>query len=197
MQVKNPPPLTLFENEKLSSLLRAYLELNQLKQLYRQGWLQRGLPAERCESVAEHSFGVAALALLVADALFPGFDRERLLRMALLHDFGEIHAGDLTPADGVPTEEKRRRERASVERVLAELPAGDEYVALWREYEEGASAEARLLRQLDRLEMGLQALVYEGQGEADMAEFHATIDAADWWPELRAVIDELAGLRRG
>lgn len=196
MQIKNSPPLTLFPEQRLSSLIRLYLEANQLKQLYRQGWLQRGVPAERCESVAEHSFGVATLALFVADALFPQLDRQRLLRMALLHDFGEIHAGDLTPADGVSSAEKRRRETASVERVLAGLPGGAEYVALWREYEEGVSAEARLLRLLDRLEMGLQALIYERQGSADLSEFHATVDAADWPPELRDVLGELAGLRR-
>ena len=137
------------------------------------------------------------MALFVADALFPDLDRDRLLRMALLHDFGEIHAGDLTPADGVPAGEKRRREAASVEQVLAALPAGEEYVALWREYEEGATAEARLLRQLDRLEMGLQALIYERQGLADLSEFHETVDAAAWPPQLRDLLDELAGLRRG
>jgi len=197
MRSKADPPSSCFEGQPLSSLIRVYVELNQLKQLYRQGWLQRGVPAERCESVAEHSLGVAALALFVADALFPDLDRDRLLRMALLHDFGEIHAGDLTPADGVPPGEKRRREAASVEQVLAELPAGEEYVALWREYEEGATAEARLLRQLDRLEMGLQALIYERQGLADLSEFHETVDAAAWPPELHDLLDELAGLRRG
>ena len=128
MHSKSDPPLELFAGTRLPDLLRVYLEFNRLKQLYRKGWLERGLAPERCESVAEHSFAVALLALLLADACHPALDRDRLLRMALLHDFGEIHAGDLTPGDGVPKAEKRRREAASVARVLGTLPGGEVYL---------------------------------------------------------------------
>jgi len=191
VRVKAEAPRTRFRRSPISALAKAYLELNHLKQLYRQGWLQRGVPAERCESVAEHTFGVAALALLLAQACFPALDRDRLLRMAVLHEFGEIRAGDLTPQDGVPAEEKRRREAASVGEVLADLPGGDELIRLWEEYASGATPEARFLREVDRLEMGLQAVVYESQGLADLAEFHETVDRALSTPELRALFREL------
>ncbi len=52
-------------------LIQAYFELNHLKQLYRQGWLRVGIPPERCESVAEHSLGVALLCLFIADCVVP------------------------------------------------------------------------------------------------------------------------------
>jgi putative hydrolase of HD superfamily len=184
-----------FGGKRLAPLLRVYLELNQLKQLYRQGWLNRGVPAERCESVAEHAFGVATLALMLADEHRPKLDRDKLLRMALLHEFGEIDAGDLTPGDGVPLDEKHRREAESVIRVLGELPNGRTYIELWREYAEGSSAEARFLREVDRLEMGLQALVYEHQGLAELDEFFDSVDRAVTLPELRAMFDELQELR--
>lgn len=49
-----------------TALVQAYRHANQLKRLYRQGWLQHGVPPERCESVAAHTFGVALLALWIA-----------------------------------------------------------------------------------------------------------------------------------
>lgn len=195
MKIKGFRPVDSFTGRPLPSFLKVYLELNHLKQLYRQGWLRRGVPAGRCESVAEHCFGVAMLALLLADAHFPDLDRDKLLRMALLHEFGEIYAGDLTPGDGVPVDEKHRREMDSVNRVLGGLPEGRQYIESWREYAEGKSAEARFLREVDRLEMGLQALVYERQGLAELSEFFESVDQAVSLPELRELVDTLRDLR--
>ena len=181
----------------MPSLIRSYFQWCHLKQLFRQGWLRRGVPARQCESVAEHAFAVAVLALFLVDAHFPDLDRDRVLRMALLHDFGEIYAGDLTPGDAVPPEEKHQREANAVAKVLGKLPNGAEYVALWQEYEAGATPEARFVWQVDRLEMGLQASVYERQGPADLSEFYASAGEALSTPELRAVLDEAVELRRG
>jgi putative hydrolase of HD superfamily len=197
VHVKAALPLTLFCGEQLSSLVEAYLEFVHLKQLYRQGWLRRGIPERQCESVAEHAFAVAVLALFLVDAHYPDLDRDKVLRMALLHDFGEIYAGDLTPADAVPPEEKHRREADAVAKVLGKLPKGAEYVALWQEYEARATPEAQLVWQVDRLEMGLQASVYERQGPADLSEFYGSAREALSMPELRAVLDEAEALRRG
>ena len=189
-------PSILFTGKGLSPVLEAYLELNHLKQTYRQGWLRGGVPPERCESVAEHSFAVALLALLIADAHFSELDRDRVVRLALVHDLGEVYAGDLTPHDGVSAEEKHCREDRSIRQIADKLPHGDEYVALWQEYEEQATREARLVRQIDRLEMGLQALVYERQGLADLSEFFDTVDRALSIPELCTVWGEAKSLEQ-
>jgi putative hydrolase of HD superfamily len=192
---KAPLPTEGLDAGRLSPALRACLELIHLKQIYRRGWLLRGLPPGRCESVAEHGLGVALLALLLGDAAGDGVDRERLVSMALVHDLGEVHAGDLTPADGVAEEEKHAREEASLGRVLEGVPGAERWLALWRDYAEGRSPEARLLRQLDRLEMGLQALVHERRGELDGGEFLASADAALEAPPLRSLFRELLALR--
>ena len=174
MDVKAENPVSLLGGKDTPPLARAYFELCQLKQLYRQGWLRRGVPHERCESVAEHSFGVAALALWLAEAYFPELDSGKLLRMALLHDFGEVYAGDIIPEDGVTQQDKSQREAASVAQVLGKLPGGQGYVELWEEFERGDTPEARFVRQVDRLEMGLQAGVYQAQGFERMGEFLAS-----------------------
>src|SRR5690348_13744898 len=74
------------------ALLTLYSQVAALKLLPRTGWLQRGVAS--AESVAEHTFGVAVLALLVGDTL-AGVDRGKLLEIALLHDIAEALLTDL------------------------------------------------------------------------------------------------------
>lgn len=195
MRIKAPLPLSALGGYSLSPLLEAYFEINHLKQLYRQGWLRHGVPAERCESVAEHVFGMALLAWWVADTSFPSLDRDKVIRMVLVHEIGEVYTGDLIPSDGVPPEEKHRLEREAVWKVVGKLPHGAEYLALWEEFEETQSPEARLVRQLDRLEMAFQASVYEHSGMGDLGEFFATTDQALVDEILRGVLAELEDLR--
>ena len=185
----------MVRGKKTSPLVAVYYELVRLKQLCRRGWLRRGIPKERCESVAEHSFGVALLAYLVAEEHFPELDLSKVLRLALLHDLGEIDAGDLTPADNVGPREKHRRERQSVVRVLGQMPQGAQYIALWEEYERQESPEARFVRQIDRLEMALQASAYEHREAVDLAEFYASAASSQTAAPLRRLLAELEDLR--
>jgi putative hydrolase of HD superfamily len=195
MKIKAPLPLAQLQGKQVLPLIEAYFEFNHLKQLYRQGWLLRGVPPERCESVADHSFGVALLALLLAETYFPDLDPGKVIRLALLHDFGEIYAGDITPFDGIDQAEKVRREQAGAAQVLAKLPQGERYLALWEEYEQQHSPEARFVRQIDRLEMALQASVYEHQGLGDLSEFFDYVRSFLSESELQGILRELEGLR--
>lgn len=153
-------------------VLRVYLRSLSLKRLFRQGWLKRGLPEGTCESVADHSFGTALLALLIAGRPpFEKVERERAALMALVHELCEVYAGDITPSDGVAGEEKKKLERASLSLVLEDCPEADFLAELWEDFEEEESPEARLVKQLDRLEMGIQAAVYRAEGAGSMEEF--------------------------
>lgn len=140
-----------------------------LKHLDRAGWLRVGV--DRPESVASHSYGVALAALLRAG---PEHDLGRLLAMALLHDLAEVEVGDLTPYDGVPREEKRRREARALDRLLAHRP---ELRAIVDELDRGESPEARLIHDLDKLDMDLTAEVYAARGH-ETSEFRASAAAA-------------------
>jgi putative hydrolase of HD superfamily len=193
MATKAENPNELLKDKDVSPILRLYFNLAHLKQVYRKGWLERGIPASRCESVAEHSYGVVMLALFLAD-WFPELDRLRVLQLALLHDFGEIHAGDITPADKVTREEKLRREADSFSRVLRDWPQGEGYLALFQEYERGESKEARFVRQLEKLEMALQAAVYQYQGLASLGEFLNSADEAIDDARLRKILEDLRRL---
>ncbi len=190
MEPKASTPLDLFVDAALVPVARAYAQVNHLIQLYRQGWLRRGIARERCESVADHSAGVGWLTLLLAGEI-PGLDSDRALRMALIHDMGEAHAGDITPADNVPEETKHAQERAGLARVLAGVRGGDEWMSLWEEYEAGATLEARFVRQVDRLEMGLHAAIYGVQGLVDSTDFVASARAVVEIGPIRDCLESL------
>jgi putative hydrolase of HD superfamily len=195
MQLKASLPLVHLENKSTLPLIELYFEFAHLKQLYRQGWLKRGAPPAQCESVAEHTLGVAVLAMVLADSYFPALDRLKVMRMALLHDFGEIYAGDILPSDPMSRAEKKALEMEAVRQVLGKLPQGEQYIALWEEYERQESAEARWVKQMDRLEMVLQASVYEQQGLGDMSEFFESVEPFLTEPELRTILQALKALR--
>jgi putative hydrolase of HD superfamily len=195
MQQKAPLPLPLLAGQPVSPLIEVYFEIVQLKQLYRQGWLRQGVPPERCESVAEHSFGVAMLAMFIAGAWFPELDGAKVLRLALLHDLGEVYAGDIVPDAGIDRAEKTRREQAAVSVVLGKLPGGERWLELWNEYEEQDTPVARFVRQMDRLEMALQATVYQRQKLVDAAGFLEYVAPVLAGEPMAGLLAELVALR--
>jgi len=119
--------------------------------------------------------------------------------MALLHDLPESVVTDLPSkaVDLIGRATKRRAERDAWDRLL---PAGsvlDEWRASWDEYENGVSAEARLVRAADKLELLLQAFEYERAGARNLNDFW---DGEDWQDSdadvLRAIATELRRRRK-
>jgi putative hydrolase of HD superfamily len=149
-----------------------------LKHTDRAGWLRVGIDPP--ESVAAHSWGMALLALAVCPA---HLDRERVLALCILHDVAEAIIGDITPHDGVSRQEKRDRERSAAATLLGPHP---ELWGLWEDYEQQRTDEAKLVKQLDRLDMGLQAQLYAAL--ADTAEFTTSALRGTDDPTLRALL---------
>ncbi|HCE17261.1 MAG TPA: phosphodiesterase [Anaerolinea thermolimosa] len=196
MEEKFPLDVSLVEELANQPLLAAYLEMNHLKRLFRQGWLQAGVPREYCESVAEHVFGMTLLAWMVVESgLVADVNRDRVMQMTLVHEIGEIYTGDITPGDGVAVDEKHHREREGALQVTNRLPNGAEWMALWEEFEAGETNEARLVRQLDRLEMALQAWVYEKQLGMNLEGFFQSAERAVNNPELKDMLKIIGNLR--
>jgi len=194
METKRAQAIKHLEGRQSLPIIEVFYEFNHLKSLYRQGWLRVGIPREHCETVAEHTLGVTLLALFLADEYFPELDKWKLMLMGLLHDFGEIYAGDIVPGK-MTLEDKHRLERKSVEQVFARLPKGNDYLAVWEEFEAGQTAEARFMKEIDRLEMGLQASVYEHEKLGDLSVFFDSTDRALKTGRLRDILDALRRLR--
>ncbi len=190
MEIKRPLDEALLTAVAGEPLLSAYVEINHLKQLFRQGWLRVGVPRAVCESVAEHTFAMTILAWMAIDSgLVQGVDRDRVLRMILVHEMGEVYAGDLTPSHRVAAEEKQRQERESIQRIAERVPSGKEWLTLWEEFEAGESAEAQLVRQLDRLEMAFQAMVYQHGTNENLDAFMQSARQVMKTPALARLLD--------
>ncbi|NWX58867.1 HDDC2 protein, partial [Promerops cafer] len=132
--------------------------LGQLKRVPRTGWVYRNV--ENPESVSDHMYRMAMMALVTEDK---SLNKDRCIRLALVHDMAECIVGDIAPADNIPKEEKHRREETAMQR-LTQLLSEDlrkEIYELWEEYENQSTAEAKFVKQLDQCEMILQAFEYE------------------------------------
>ena len=164
----------------------ALVEVLALKALARSGWVRRGIPSP--ESVAAHSWGVAWLVLVL---LPDGLDLQRALSYAVLHDLAEVRTGDLTPHDGVGPEEKAAREHRAMASLVGSLPRGASLLATWEAYEAQTDPESRFVRQLDRLDMALQAAAYARQGHRGLGEFLDSAARVIVDPALRPLLDAL------
>ncbi|XP_077601170.1 5'-deoxynucleotidase HDDC2 isoform X2 [Stigmatopora nigra] len=139
-------------------MLQFFKLIGQLKRVPRTGWVYKDVKDP--ESVSDHMYRMALMSLLIKD---PTVDKDKCIKLALVHDMAECIVGDLTPSDNVSKEEKHRREEAAMQQLKSLIPEslGKEIFALWEEYEHRISAEAKLVKEFDRLEMILQAHEYE------------------------------------
>lgn len=139
---------------RLDSQLLFILELDRLKSVMRR---TRLLSGDRYENSAEHSWHLAMMALVLHEHANRPSDRPldllRVLKMLLVHDIVEIDAGDTFAYDKAGHASKVEREQGAAERIFGLLPDDQEQEmrALWDEFEERATSEARFAAALDRL----------------------------------------------
>ncbi|KAJ7065304.1 HD domain-containing protein [Mycena amicta] len=134
--------------------------LEQLKTQKRTGWVENNIPNP--ESISDHMYRMAMLAMCTSDQKL---DVAKCVMMCLVHDLAEAHVGDITPREGISAFEKRRREAETIQNIVHDMlhdtPAAKQIEALWTEYEERKTPEARFVKDLDRFEMASQAFEYE------------------------------------
>ena len=173
------------------NLVILFHKLGKLKTIKRSGWVRCEIPEP--ESVADHTFRCAFMAMILGDEM--EVDTGKLVKMALLHDIAEAVVGDITPHDGITREEKSEKEEEGIEQLLGGLPNSGPYFALWREYEEGKSMEARLAQNIDCLEMAMQAVEYQDiYPDIDLSEF---VTNAQEQIDIPGIMELLQGIERG
>jgi putative hydrolase of HD superfamily len=148
--------------DDLSLFFHSVLELKCIK---RTGWASK-VQVEDAESVADHTFSMATMAMLLSDML--GFDTHKVIKMVLLHDLAESMVGDYMPGD-VIARQKLAKEKKAMKFILSSLPkeVREEYEEIWLEYLHNRTEIARFVHRIDKLEMALQANHYAKQGYAD------------------------------
>lgn len=174
---------------KPSTFLDILKVAEKLKCNTRHSWTSNG----RRESVAEHSWRLAFMALLVRDE-FPDLDMDKVIRMCLIHDLGEAFTGDIPTFE--KTKEDESREEALFSAWMKSFPApyAVEFIELLKEMQEQKTDEAKLYKALDNLEAVIQ------HDEADIStwlpleydlQFTYGTDKVGFSPYLQSLKEEI------
>ena len=175
---------------------REYLEIlhiaERLKDTPRHCTTSKG----RIESVAEHSWRVALMALLLRHE-FPDLDTDKIINMCLIHDLGECFTGDI-PAF-VKTDADRTAEDSLLDQWVRSLPdeISSDLAALYREMDAQETNEAKVYKALDKLEALIQhnesPISTWSDNEYELNKTYAfdTVAFSEWLTELReAILDD-------
>lgn len=160
MTVDDAPPGPV---DRLQAQLAFLLEADRLKQVERRTTILGG---SRQENSAEHSWHLALFALVLAEHADQPVDVAKVLAMLLLHDLVEVDAGDTFVYDEAGMASKHTREQAAADRLFGLLPPeqGVRLRALWDEFEDGMTPDARFANALDRLQPVLLNHANDGGG---------------------------------
>jgi len=149
------------------------------------------------ESVADHSWRVALLAMLLAPTSGLSLDVEKVLKMAIIHDLPEIFSGDvpyfLTIDDPEAKSKKDQKEGEAIEQIrdIAGGQIGEELYLLWHEYNECQSTEAKFVKALDKIEAQMQ----HNQADFQFWNEHDLKYAMTWLNSYCDFSDQLSKVR--
>lgn len=146
--------------EEIEQILDFIIEIEKLKNVHRK---TKPVGLDRYENSAEHSWHVCLSALMLKDYANEKINIDRVIKMLLIHDLGEIDAGD-TIIYASESQEVKDKEAAGLERVLKLLPGNkaDEYMSLWHEFESGETIDSKYAKAIDRIPPLLHNMHGEG-----------------------------------
>lgn len=147
LEEKNLAP----EKERLEKQIRFIVEVDKVKNIFRQTYLADG---ERKENDAEHSWHLALMAVLLQEHMEDKADLTKVMIMVLIHDLVEIDAGDTYAYDEKGAQTKREREVKAADRIFGLLPEdqGQYFRELWEEFEAYETPEAKFAHLLDNFQ---------------------------------------------
>ena len=171
----------------MNLIIKLHEYIARLKELRRTGWVQRGVRYP--ETVASHSYAVALLTMVIAD--LRGLNTLDAVRMALIHDLAESIIGDLTPEMKMRLRDLEERERRFFENLVKLMPRelAETYLDSWRRFSKDEDEVSRLVREVDKLERGLQAVRYLRKGYGEVKEIYDSTLNELKDPELRRVLE--------
>ena len=144
-----------------------YDEIYELKNVLRKGWIRYSVTSEydRYESDAEHTFSMAMLALEIMEKEKLDLNQEKVLKMILVHELGEIDFGDsIHIFDYTKDADKRRKEKHDAEMNCVKRIAENYHLSsildLWEEFEKKESKEAIFVQEMDRFDAIKQSKIY-------------------------------------
>lgn len=127
------------------------------------------------ESSADHTWRLSLMSFILADELKLGIDKEKALKLSIIHDIAESITGDIDYrkiyTNQVSTEYKKNEELKAIKLIAKRLPKklGEEIYTLWDEYEKETTLEAKYVKALDKIE-AILTLIEAGSEAFDMPE---------------------------
>lgn len=187
------------QSQLSQDLLSLYQLVGLLKKTKRTGWVCSNVALP--ESIADHMYRMSLMAMTAPQA---GVNNTHAMELALVHDLAEAIVGDITPLDGVSKEDKHRLESDAMLKITrdhfaADHKTGQKILSLWAEYEVGETLDAKFVKQLDKLEMLIQADEYERDQNLDLSDFFSSNEGIFSFPvlnEIDASIREARKARR-
>lgn len=181
----------------IEDVLNFIVEIEKLKDVRRK---TKPVGLQRFENAAEHSWHVCISALMLKDFANETVNIDRVIKMLLIHDLGEIDVGD-TIIYASENERLKSAEAEGAARILSMLPNGksDDFVALWHEFEAGETPDARYAKAIDRVPPLLQNLHGSGHSwrahgvtQEQVLGLNARIGwgSTELWQVLRKELDE-------
>ncbi len=172
--------------------------MGNLKKIKRSGWIRK-VGVKEPESVADHTFRTAILCMIIGD--MKKIDTLKMLRMALIHDSCESIIGDLMHYKDEREElQKRQLEDDAMIKILSLLPDDikKNYSKIWKDFQDKESMEAKLVREMDKLEMVFQALEYEEEGydKKKLSEFWDSAEPSIKDHDVKAIFSVLKRQRK-
>ncbi len=146
------PSPTLPAAERLARQIRFIVEVDKLKEIFRQTVL---INSRRAENDAEHSWHLCLIVITLAEhANRPQLDVLRVLQMLIVHDLVEIDAGDTFAYDTKAMADQHAREAVAADRIFGLLPPDQarEFRALWDEFEARQTPEGKFAAAVDRFQ---------------------------------------------
>ncbi len=139
------------KDEKLRNQIKFVMIIDDMKNIFRRNLIIDG---SRRENDAEHSWHFAMLAMILEEYSAEKINIERVLKIALVHDLIEVYAGDTFAYDEKGNEDKHDREMQAAEKLFGILDPvqGAEIRALWDEFEQMETPEARYANAIDRIQ---------------------------------------------
>ncbi len=153
--------------QELQNIYQFFKNIEPLKDTLRTGITQQG----RTESVAEHSWRLATMAIILCPKYFPQLDLNKVMTMCLIHDLGEIIRGDIPAPLQANIPNKSEEEREDFKQVASSLPnaLSKELLTVWDEYENASTPEAGFVKAIDKIE----SIMQHNQGNDDPDFDHA------------------------
>ncbi|MGN0466975.1 MAG: HD domain-containing protein [Lachnospiraceae bacterium] len=150
------------DKSRLDKQIQFSTEIDKEKEIFRQTYLA---DASRKENDAEHAWHAAIMTYLLAEYANEKIDVAKTMMMLLIHDIVEVDAGDTYAYDEVGKQTQKEREEKAADRIYSLLPEdqGKALRALWDEFEEGVSAEARFAKVMDNLQPMMLNVASDGK----------------------------------